>query len=583
VGVFTTSVYCYTTKVIKSSKLSLDKLKKRLKSFFIDPSAFVPLRVVQMGEQFHLVLKKKRARTKSSLATSTDGFSFEMAPKNIIAPPIEGFPKAAIVQDYVYNNKNVMYYGDRSISIAYSQDKTEWAPAARPILVSARPLEVGNVFTHPNGLLLVYFEKTIKKGITHYATHLAFFDKKNPEKLQWKTVKPIWSQASEWPDEMVTPIGAAFYKERLITYWSVEGRGIFGVILSGFQYDPNAFTKQKVKLNKHITNPILAPQAENDWEAFTTFNPAAVHVGNKVHILYRAQGFDYISSVGYAVSNDGISVDKRLKDPIYKPEQDFESNHTGSADPNLMSGGGYGGCEDPRVTLLGNRVYMTYVAFNGWTSIRLALTSISVEDFLNERWNWTKPVLLSRPGVIDKSGCLLPEKVRGKYVFFHRIFPNILIDYVDDLNFDEEHNWLKGEYSIKVRPDKWDSRKIGAGAPPIKTKDGWLLIYYGVDDRDASKYHIGAMLLDLKHPEKVLYRSDEPILRPSEEYENTGFKPGIAYPCGAVVKNNELLVYYGGADSVVCVATAHLDTFLSELKAHKPTHLHTISIREVTY
>jgi predicted GH43/DUF377 family glycosyl hydrolase len=103
--------------------------------------------------------------------------------------------------------------------------------------------------------------------------------------------------------------------------------------------------------------------------------------------------------------------------------------------------------------------------------LRLALTSILLDDFLNKRWNWSKPVLISKPGIIDKSGCLLPEKIKGKYVFFHRVFPNILIDYVDDLSFGE-NRYLKGQYQIKVRPNMWDSRKIGAGAPPIKTKDG---------------------------------------------------------------------------------------------------------------
>jgi predicted GH43/DUF377 family glycosyl hydrolase len=262
---------------------------------------------------------------------------------------------------------------------------------------------------------------------------------------------------------------------------------------------------------------------------------------------------------------------------------DFESNDTGSVNTELMSGGGFGGCEDPRVTLLGDRVYITYVAFNGWSSIRLALSSILLDDFLNHRWNWTKPVLLSRPGIIDKSGCLLPEKINGKYVFFHRVFPNILIDFVDDLNFEGENPYLKNQYQIKIREDKWDSRKIGAGAPPLRTKDGWLLIYYGVDDKDASKYHIGAMLLDLLDPTKVLYRCDEPILEPTEIYENEGFKPGIAYPCGAVIVKNTLLVYYGGADTVVCVAEANLDTFLEELKSHKPIHLNPITIKEVNY
>jgi len=569
---------------MKSNVLHLEKLKKRLKSFFIESASFAHLRIMKKDEQFHLLLQKKdNLAIQDITAISDDGFSFETAKKHSPYTPPVGFSRSAIVPHFLYGDQQVMYFGDRSIQVAFSEKGKEWKSTKRPVLIASSPLEVGGVFNRPNGILLVYFERHITNKITHYATHLAFFDKNNPHTVLWKTEKPVWKQEDTWRSKKIEPIGVAFHNEELITYWSVEKEGVFGVILSGFNYDPLKLSKKSLRLHKHITNPILAPQEHNDWEAFTTFNPAAVYAGEKVHILYRAQGFDYISSVGYAVSMDGISIDKRLSEPIYKPEMDFESNTSGSANPDLMSGGGYGGCEDPRVTLLGERVYMTYVAFNGWNSIRLALTSIALEDFLNQKWNWTKPVLLSKPGVIDKSGCLLPEKVNGKYVFFHRIFPNILIDYVDDLNFDGEHNWLKGEYSIKIRPDKWDSRKIGAGAPPIRTKDGWLLIYYGVDDRDASKYHIGAMLLDLLHPEKVLYRSDEPILGPTEEYENVGFKPGIAYPCGAVVKDNELLVYYGGADSVVCVATANLDTFLRELKSKKPVHLHTITIREVNY
>src|SRR3989344_4142367 len=226
---------------------------------------------------------------------------------------------------------------------------------------------------------------------------------------------------------------------------------------------------------------------------------------------------------------------------------------------------------------------MTYVAFDGWSPPRLALTSIHVEDFLRQRWHWSKPVLVSPPGIVDKSGCLLPEKINGNYVFFHRVFPNILIDYLDDLNFDGKTKFLKGQYQIKIRPDKWDSRKIGAGAPPIKTKYGWLLIYYGVDNSADSKYLVGAMLLDLKDPTQVLYRCDDPIMRPEEDYENNGFKPGIIYPCGAAIIGENLMIHYGGADSYVCVAYAHLNTFLRELMTSQPIHLKSLEIREFSY
>ncbi len=209
---------------------------------------------------------------------------------------------------------------------------------------------------------------------------------------------------------------------------------------------------------------------------------------------------------------------------------------------------------------------MTYVYFDGFNPPRIAITSISVKNLLDKRWLWEKPVLISPPGVVDKSACILPEKINGKYVIFHRIFPNILIDFVDSLDFSDGQ-YLKGQHKITPRSQLWwDSRKIGAGAPPIKTKDGWLLIYQAVDDKDSGKYLVGAMLLDLEDPTKVLYRSKSPIIEPDMWYDNEGFKAGVVYPCGAVAVDNQLFVYYGGADSHVCVATTKIDKFLDQLK-----------------
>jgi predicted GH43/DUF377 family glycosyl hydrolase len=529
-------------------------------------------------------LQKKSEEIQSFV--SDDGVSFSPSPEKFTLPvPVEQFPHLTIIPSPLRSkqSKKNAYFGERSIRFASSDDGETWNELKNPLIVSAHPLEVGNIFIQKNGILLLYFEKQIENGILYYSAHVALFDKKNPHILLWKTTKPLWRQRDLWMHKTAFPLGSIMLGEKIMMYWYVDKTAVYSVVLSGFLYDPNSIQKKALRLEKHAANPIISPEPANDWEAFNTLNPAAVYAGDKVHILYRAQGYDYISTVGYAASTDGINIDTRLNQPIYTPRMECEINRTGKVNPSLMSGGGYGGCEDPRVTLLGDRVYMTYVAFNGWSSIRLALTSISLDDFLNKRWNWSQPILISKPGIIDKSGCLLPEKIDGKYVFFHRIFPNILIDYVDDLNFDGTAGWLKGEYQIEIRKDKWDSRKIGAGAPPIRTDKGWLLIYYGVDDKDASKYHIGAMLLDLKRPEKVLYRTDTPILQPTEEYENTGFKPGIAYPCGAVLVNDQIMVYYGGADSVVCVATAKLDTFLHELTSSQPVHLHNIQIHEVTY
>jgi predicted GH43/DUF377 family glycosyl hydrolase len=339
--------------------------------------------------------------------------------------------------------------------------------------------------------------------------------------------------------------------------------------------------KSSCVLDRFEGNPILEPRPEHWWESKAVFNPSAIYEGGRVHIIYRAIGDSDISVFGYASSVDGFHIDERLPEPIYVPREPFEGSGLLSSMPgyhqrpyvptqdesyeSYVSGGGWGGCEDPRLTRIEDRVFMTYVGFDGYNPPRVALTSIHIDDFLNKNWQWKKPVLISLPGVIDKNACILSEKINSKYVIFHRVFPDILVDFVDDLDFDGTTKWLKGQFKIQPRASYWDSRKIGAGAPPIKTEDGWLLIYHGVDERDAGRYKIGAMLLDLKNPSKVLSRTEKPILEPQAWYENEGWKSGVIYPCGAVVVKDRLLVYYGGADKVVCVASTKLDELLDQL------------------
>jgi predicted GH43/DUF377 family glycosyl hydrolase len=332
-------------------------------------------------------------------------------------------------------------------------------------------------------------------------------------------------------------------------------------------------------LERFEANPILEPEPKHWWESKAVFNPGALYEGGKVHIIYRAIGDTDVSVLGYASSIDGFNIEERLPEPVYVPREPFEGVslvHPTSSQTqrtyfsmenggDYVSGGGWGGCEDPRLTKIDDRVFMTYVAFDGHSPPRLALTSIHIDDFLDKNWRWEKPVLISRPWIINKNASIFPEKINSKYVIFHRIFPHILIDFVDNLDFDGTSKWLRGDYKIKTRASYWDSRKVGAGAPPIKTKEGWLLIYHGIGERDPGRYKIGAMLLDLKNPTRVLSRPKEPILEPEVWYENEGWKSGVVYPCGAVVINDRLLVYYGGADKVTCVASAKLDEFLERL------------------
>lgn len=328
-------------------------------------------------------------------------------------------------------------------------------------------------------------------------------------------------------------------------------------------------------LDRFARNPILKPDLMYSWETKAVFNPGALYEGDKVHLLYRALGDKNVSTLGYACGIDGFNFPERLEKPVYVPRESFEGVSpstafiSGITGVYTSGGGGAGGCEDPRLTRIDDMVYLTYVAYDGHSPPRVALSSITLHNFLQRKWDWKIPVLISPPYIVDKNACILPEKINGKFVIFHRVFPNILIDFVDDLDFDGTTKWITGQYKIPTRSlsSDWDSLKVGCGPPPLKTKEGWLLIYQAVGACDDSRYKIGAMLLDLKDPTKVLARTKAPILEPLAPYENEGWKSGVVYPCGAVIIKDRLFVYYGGADTVVCVATAELENFLKHLSA----------------
>jgi predicted GH43/DUF377 family glycosyl hydrolase len=328
-------------------------------------------------------------------------------------------------------------------------------------------------------------------------------------------------------------------------------------------------------LSRPERNPIISPNPENNWESSQTFNPGVILLGDKFRFLYRAIGEDGMSRLGYAVSNDGYAIDHRLSYPVYthgtitKKEQTFRYNAN-------SSGGSWGGAEDPRLVRVGceDTIYMTYTACD--EGLRVGLT-IGVDDFMHGRWNWEPPIHISPPGKVNKNWVIFPEKIHGHYAILHAITPHVHIEYFDDLNFDDQRYINKSIDPQQIPPQNncWDKRLRGAGSPPLKTKYGWLMFYHSMN------YKVGVMLLDLDDPTMILCRAKSPVLESLESYENNGFKPGIVYVSGAVIKNGTLFVYYGGADSYVCVATADLDQFLAELRQQQPVTLESAIINKV--
>lgn len=284
-------------------------------------------------------------------------------------------------------------------------------------------------------------------------------------------------------------------------------------------------------------NPILEPVGTNEWESRRVFNAAVLSINKHTYILYRAMGHDGISRLGYATSSDGYRIDERLRLPVFEPANDAEKN----------------GCEDPRLTLLDDTLLMAYTAFGNYRSqgvYQVSLTSINIEDFLSKRWAWGER-LLAFPGIRNKNAVIFPRKFDGKYIMFHRLEPDICIARSNDLR-----QWYDLKFVMGPRMKSWDCWKVGAAGPPIELNEGWLFIYHGTNFEKI--YSLGVALLNRNNPEDVLYRCEEPILTSVEDYERFGKVPNVVFSCGNVLVDDQVLVYYGGADSVLCVATYDL-------------------------
>lgn len=304
-----------------------------------------------------------------------------------------------------------------------------------------------------------------------------------------------------------------------------------------------------LQFTRYEKNPILRP-TENWWECKCVFNPAAVYDGEKVHILYRAIGEDNISRMGYATSSDGFTIDHRSPLPVFEPAEDIELERLG--------------VEDPRVVLIDGTYYVVYVsasvypadhprpAFSFGAPWKTRVCIAKTKDFASfERLG---PMLPSD----DKDGVLFPEKIGGKYVLMHRIFPDLWMCFSEDMK-----TWVDDQPVIGLREGMWDDGRLGAGCPPIKTDAGWLELYHA-----ASKdrvYRMGAVIFDLEHPTKVVSRPPVHCFEPEEDYEKEGLVPNVVFGCGIIEKDGQLIMYYGGADMVVGAAYVDKDAFVKSV------------------
>jgi predicted GH43/DUF377 family glycosyl hydrolase len=320
--------------------------------------------------------------------------------------------------------------------------------------------------------------------------------------------------------------------------------------------------KLDMKINKYPIckryegNPILTgkdfpPEADIK----NVFNSGIAKYNGIYMMVCRVENSALFDRFWIAESPDGYHFKPRPK-PVDMPYDDPEFKEYASSM-----------IYDPRVTKIGDAYYIVHAAHSGHTC-RLSL--VKTKDFKEFQWMG----FISETD--NRNGVLFPEKINGLYARLDR--PNtgadtgdIWVSYSPDLIF-----WGKSECVFRNwQGIRWAWAKIGPGAVPIKTPEGWLTIFHGVRWQGKAHfvYQLGVCLLDLEDPSKVKAIAEDAILIPEEQYELVGQTPSVVFTCGAVAEDNgEVKIYYGGADTVQCLATTSLTRLLDACYAGKRYH-----------
>jgi len=339
-----------------------------------------------------------------------------------------------------------------------------------------------------------------------------------------------------------------------------------------------------IKIDRH--GIILRP-TKLKFENKSVLNPGILQEGNKVHIVYRAINEDLMSSLGYARLKGPLKLEERWDKPFMSPEYKYEKK----------------GIEDPRITKIKDIYYMVHVVHDGKHAL-LAYSS-GKDLFKMDRGGVISPrITYSRAGKIfrysklkddyyffesfykeyggknvfiwEKDGMLFPEKIKGRYAMLHRILPDIQIIYFKDFaELQDNMLWMEylmhlSEYVVMEGKYGFEQRHVGGGAPPIRTKAGWLLIFHGTEESNKRRiYHGAAALLDLHNPTKVIARLPYPLISPKYKYELQGLVDNVVFPTGTAIFNRRLYIYYGASDTYIAVASVGLKELVKELLKHK--------------
>jgi predicted GH43/DUF377 family glycosyl hydrolase len=337
-----------------------------------------------------------------------------------------------------------------------------------------------------------------------------------------------------------------------------------------------------MKLLRYEGNPILSPHPDHPWEDLAVFNPAAWYdeESGQVLLLYRAaeSGPEYKCYFGLATSRDGYHFERASDKPALSPSAEAFDGAT---------------LQDPRITKMGEWYYVTYACrhypfgrfwipggrdpyatppfppeFPRYLRTNATLTGLAVtRDFKR----WIRAGWLTDPLLDDRDAILFPEKVGGKFVMMHRPLEWVGAAY----GTDQPCAWISRADDLLGFPQAgsrllirnkypWEAAKLGINTPPMKTPHGWFTIYHAVGQDKF--YRLGALLLDLNDPGRVLHRTPDWLMQPESDYEIEGFYRGVCFPCGAVVIGENLFVYYGGGDNYCALATCSFSELIDHLR-----------------
>ena len=303
---------------------------------------------------------------------------------------------------------------------------------------------------------------------------------------------------------------------------------------------------EKGVLWRHTQNPIIGRNATLNCSR--VFNSAVIPWQGGFAGVFRAEHRNMRPYLHTGFSKDGIHWDI----------DDNEIQWTDESGQPYQPQFSY----DPRVTTIDGKNYVTWCTDCSGPVIGLGVT----DDFktFTRLENATFPY--------NRNGVLFPRKIKGNYVLLHRpsdnghtSFGDIFLSESPDLTY-----WGKHRKVMSAGGESWQSLKIGAGAPPIETSEGWLVFYHGVlRTCSGYVYSFGAALLDLECPSKVLYRTGEYLLTPEEDYETVGVVPSVCFPCAVLcdAPTGRLALYYGAADTCVALAYCNADELIEHIKA----------------